>query len=254
MVNENKKDQDTAHEPISHLLGSLQRVEAPNDFDFRLKARIAKGRPTEKTGSWLPSSVRFALPLALLVLVGGYFGLNSVFSGDGSPVPVVESVQAIEADRFVAASSDEVTVPAPREVASESVADGLSEPAGRVATRRTGKVIPTRNPEGVRSGGGSYDAAIKETVNLTSAGSSTNANSSGIPNAPVKSSELLARDFLISVGIYASFAGSGGRIQSVGGAAAAAGVKAGDVIESINVQGSAIRVRRDDKIISLSIK
>lgn len=72
MVNESEnKDTDA----VAGLLGSLPRVEAPNDFDFRVKARIAAGQPAKI--AWFPSVARVAVPLGLVLSVGGYFGYRS---------------------------------------------------------------------------------------------------------------------------------------------------------------------------------
>ena len=54
MVNEQKNTQEPEFEEIGRLIGGLKRVEAPKDFDFHVRARIAKGRPVERTRSWLP--------------------------------------------------------------------------------------------------------------------------------------------------------------------------------------------------------
>ncbi len=36
------------NDEIHRLLGTLKRVEAPKDFDFHVRARIAKSRPVEE--------------------------------------------------------------------------------------------------------------------------------------------------------------------------------------------------------------
>jgi len=76
-------------EQVRRLLGELNRVEAPNDFYFGVKARIAKGKPAEKVATWLPVTVRYAVPLVLLVLVGGYFAFNAFYSLNVTSIPVV---------------------------------------------------------------------------------------------------------------------------------------------------------------------
>src|SRR5580765_4061428 len=79
------------NEPVSKLLGGLKRVEAPNNFDFRVKARIADGKPADRATSWLPATIRYAMPLALLLVVGGYFAFNAYYSKKNVDVHVAET-------------------------------------------------------------------------------------------------------------------------------------------------------------------
>ena len=78
MRNEDQKSMEFENERVSNLLGSLTRVEAPGDFDFHVRSRIAKGRPVDRKAVLLPGWVRFAVPLVLLLFVGGYFGFRAI--------------------------------------------------------------------------------------------------------------------------------------------------------------------------------
>lgn len=254
MINEDTKIQDIENEPISRLLGGLKRVEAPKDFDFRVKARIANGRPVEKTTSWLPASVRYAVPLVLLVLIGGYFGLSSFYSTDGVNVPVVAGVPARDAAPVVAPPPNDDVVMPTNDIVAERIDAQPPASVNKIAPKQPEKTVSTRKSKVERPGGGSYDTASTVPVTLSPTGIEQNSNLPQVPQTPVKKVQLSAKDFLTSIGITASFPGSGGRIQSVGGAAAIAGVKAGDVIESVNVQSGSIRVRRDGKSILIGLK
>src|SRR5882757_9958101 len=92
---ENEEQKIYEDEPVSKLLGGLKRVEAPNDFDFRVKARIAAGKPADRSASWLPASVRYAVPLVLLVLVGGYIAFNAFYSAKKIDAPAMAETQTI---------------------------------------------------------------------------------------------------------------------------------------------------------------
>ena len=78
MSNEEQKNFDLENDPVRSLLGGLKRVEAPGDFDFRVKARIASGRPAGRPSSWLPALAKLSVPLAVLLLIGGFFGGGSL--------------------------------------------------------------------------------------------------------------------------------------------------------------------------------
>ncbi len=81
---------------ISQLLSGLKRVEAPKDFDFYLKARIANGRPEEVRPASLFPILKYALPLALFLFVGAGLILNSSYDAWRSGPAVVENPQASE--------------------------------------------------------------------------------------------------------------------------------------------------------------
>src|SRR5437870_4831992 len=85
-----------ADEKIVGLLAALSRVEAPNDFDFRVRARIAAGRPADTIAFRLPLAVRYGVPLALLIAVGTYFGFTRFYALNEANVPsVVEDQQPV---------------------------------------------------------------------------------------------------------------------------------------------------------------
>ncbi len=250
MINENTKLQDPENEPVSQLLGSLKRVKAPADFDFRVKARIAQGRPAKSTTSWLPASVRYAVPVILMVAVGGYFGFSSFYMADQADVAVVSSFAPAEPAPAAAPPPSTAAVVLPSdEVASERVEVKTPDAVKKITVNQMVKTAPRRNPRVERPGGGSYDVSVKPAINLTP----VNANLP-LSVTPDEKIEMSAKDFLNSVGVNATFAGSGGRIQSVGSAAAKAGVIAGDVIESINVERATMTVRRDGKSIQITLK
>src|SRR5437762_10762000 len=89
MDNRQEQFESIEDEKIHQMLGGLKRVDAPKDFDFRVKAGIAAGRPSSTSGFRIPTAVRLAVPLVLLLLVGAYFGLNALYSPTGSDVPSV---------------------------------------------------------------------------------------------------------------------------------------------------------------------
>src|SRR5688572_29519198 len=117
MESQNIKFEESADEQqISKMLGGLKRVEAPGDFDLRVRGRIAAGKPADKS-SWLPVPVRLAVPLGLLLLVGGYFAFNSFYWTGNVSVPVAEVQPIIE--------------PAPGAVKNEQVVPPSEETTAR---------------------------------------------------------------------------------------------------------------------------
>lgn len=246
MVNEQKNIQEVEFEEIGRLIGGLKRVEAPKDFDFHVRARIAKGRPVERTRSWLPASVRYAAPLVLVLAIGGYVGFRTTYSTDQAAVPVVVTAPVETASQPVVPVVDPV---APRGVVeelpfSQTVAEVKPSETGNKATKTIQKAPLTANSKNEKPGGGSYDTASREPDTIRQPDIDDN------EPAPAKKVIVPVSQFLSSVGVNAA----GGKIVSVGGAAASAGLKAGDVIQGVNVQAGTIRVSRDGKTITVTIK
>ncbi len=247
MVNEQNNLQETEHVEIGRLIGTLKRVEAPKDFDFHVRARIAKGRPAEKRPSWLPATVRYAAPLGLVLAVGGYVGFSSMFSMDEVALPTVASVPVeVSPQAALPSTNPVVEQPSLLSVApsNETVTELRPSDAVNKVQRTAQKAPATPNRKTEKPGGGSYDigqsnAADKRPEDVDD-------------NAPPPSRKVMvpASQFLNSAGIVSS----GGKIVSVSGAAAGAGLIAGDVIEAVNVQTGTIRVSRAGKSITVTIK
>lgn len=76
------------------MLGGLNRIEAPKDFDFQLKAKIARAKPSDYQQTGFFPALRYILPLsALLVLLSvvALSGLYFVDKNTNAPVAVTET-------------------------------------------------------------------------------------------------------------------------------------------------------------------
>ena len=252
MVNEEKNLQEPEHLDVARLIGTLNRVQAPKDFDFRVKARIAQGRPAERRASWLPVSVRYAMPLVLLLAIGGYFGFRTMYSTDELNVAVAVPSPTTSASQPVSPVSDPVTKQAEvtQETPSDQVLAGVKTPdASNRITKTVQKTPVTTDTRTEKPGGGSVDMGQSNAATIRQP-DEVDDNAPGPPRRIL----ISASQFLSSVGISASSSGSGGRIQSVSGSAASAGIQVGDVIESVNVQTGTVVVRRDGKTISARLR
>ena len=268
MRNADDKIQDSDEAQISGLLGSLKRVEAPGDFSFRVKARIASAHPSTGRGSWLPASVAVAAPLGLALAVGGYFTMTTIYSpatvsppavadlrpAELPPIEVIDRNFVAESEPSVAAietSSEQSPVTQPPEIERAVVI--------KPSVRRTSSHAPSLNP-----GGGSMDITSGIATEFLPKGSNQNGRNSADP-AGVNGS-LPARDMLSTIG---ADVGSGWTLGNVkkGSAAERSGLKAGDVVEAINDKpvsdktsfngkfaGKSIRVRRDGKTVRIDLK
>lgn len=264
MRNEDQKIQ----EQIGNLLGSLKRVDPPGDFDFKVRARIAKGRPVVATGSWLPVSVKLAVPLGLILVVGGYFGFNAISMPDTVNVPVVAEIPAANPQPMPFAPAIEQPAVAPSQTVA-AVTD-LKSPettdtrrTARTAIKRTSTSTPSTEPRG-----GSVDIAGREGKTILPAGANTDVKRPETPE-PVSAARITAKDALQKIGVTATFAGGGWKVESVAADSTAgrSGVKAGDTIETLDGKALAekatfdsgssakgLRVRRDGRRVMVSLR
>lgn len=249
MVNEEKFQIEPENDDVHRLLSGLKRVEAPKDFDFHVRARIAKGQPSENRVPWFPSIVRYGVPLGLVLVVAGYFGIASLNAPADNTIAAVPQVEVPVSQPALPASAE---APQPandtQAVLLPDVASG--DTPERLNVKPTVRSAPTTNPKAEKPGGGSYDTGAGAGANIRPTGDVDD-------NAPEPQGRRIlisSREFLTNSGVAATYAGTGGRITSVGGAAAAAGIVAGDVIEAVNVQAGTIRVTRDGKPMTFRIR
>jgi hypothetical protein len=261
MVNEKNNFEeftDSGEEKVAAMLGSLKRVDAPADFDFRVRARIAQGRPAEKRVSWFPTFARVAAPAVMLAAVGGYFGYNALYDTGTVNVPVVADSGPVAIAPVVVPTSNGIA-PAPvatTEVAVKAPVNTDETVAG--APKKDTATTAVKKPETPE--GGSVDMALRE-ANRPGGVVNTSNSSPVIPT-----STLSVREAFSAMGIRASLSASGWRVSSASGRAAAAGLKTGDIIEAVNgksvgantvfdekFSGSTLRVKRDGVAIQISL-
>lgn len=227
---------------IIELLKELKHVDAPKDFDFRVKARIAAGRPSEVAGFRLPVLVKYALPLVLLLLVGGYFGITRFYSTNDANVPAVAEKQIAvpSMDQTIAESTVKPAENAPLVAKTEE-----KQTAPLVTNELVKKPAVVRND---RTGGGSFVEASR------------------IPRKIYQRQS--ASELLTEIGVQGSFEATGVKVDSAttNGIGERSGIKPGDVIESVNgqpvtekssIKGRStltVRVKRDGKTVDIVLK
>ena len=274
MVNESENKDTNA---VAGLLGSLPRVEAPNDFDFRVKARIAAGRPARAV--WFPAAARVAVPLGLVLSVGGYFGYRSVYQPIANDATVVSSAKPETVP--ITATTDEIVkanVAAPETPGDVGSGKLTVKPPvvddkmlTSVKTDIDPKIDPLADDRRTvgNSRGGSFDTAVKESRTVYPRGVNPNAK------VPVKSRDfdrpgaILAKDVLTQFGADVVYSGSGWRVAVVkdNSAAQKAGLKSGDIVEAINDQplkektsfkgqfsGKSMSLKRDGATLVIDLK
>ena len=245
------------NEAVGRLVAGLPRVEAPSDFEMRVRARIASGR-TAGT-SWRTPLSRVAVPAALLLAIGGYFGYFAFYQN--APYATPEIVTSPESRPLpsepepgpgdhVAAAPD--TVPEPR--AAERTNGSDRQPS---APRRSG------TDDGIDTA----ESAVRQPQTFSQPGRANQAvqNLNPAEGGP----GISPKDVFDTLGLRATFSSSAWKVGSVTPKSLAdkAGVKAGDIIEALNDQpltektvlgrtftGTSMRVRRGGQIIEIDLK
>lgn len=85
---------------ISEFVGSLERVSAPNDFEFRLKARIAaSGKGSYQTGYW--QWLRYLLPVGASAFVLAFVLYGTNFFAPSQPDEQRANVKPTRSEEIV---------------------------------------------------------------------------------------------------------------------------------------------------------
>jgi hypothetical protein len=255
---------------VRHMLGGLKRVEAPKNFGFAVQARIANSRPEDfrTAGSGL-AFLRYAVPLALVLMVVSGFVLTGIYNVNDNSVPAVaESGPAPPAPVVPPANEVAFTGNDPQTNSesktrflpgSEIAAESGSGPRTRKA------VVSSRN-----TNGGSIDSTQEgrtPIINLNPpAGMPA---STPQPGTMGPAGQIPVQAILKIVGIKADSSNEGWKVTAVEANSLSehSGVKTGDYVEAINGQpvtegtrfsGGLIvknlRVKRDGKSLDIPLK
>ncbi len=242
-----KSEELQENERVSRLLGELQHVEAPSDFDFGVRARIAAGRPTKSGGFRIPLWLAYGAPLALVLAIGVYFALNSFYSVSDANVPVVGVNEKPNIAQPVPVPSNEVVSVPPTTNPDEQIV--VKRPD--VVSNNTVAAVKKPAVKDKNAGGGSIDLASREGRRFHR-----------IPQIPAKT-------VLDLIGAKGGFEADGWRVESTrpNSLAERSQIQTGDVIESVNGQTvndktsfrsttslKTVRVRRDGKSVDIVIK
>lgn len=272
-------------EKISRIVRSLDRVSAPDDFEFRLKARLAQSEHRNRRARqhWLPIAVPVAAALILtFVLYGAYFFLatepelhlaESEANGSASEITVDNFAAAPEREQLTDDSFNESATAEPvAETIDAPPLTAVSPAETHVASVKKNDPKPEK-PESVStrekdSGGGYLDTAVKTApVTLPNI---MNANTTSPPPInDVKSSDGAdITGIFKTIGVETVREGANLKVRSVQEKSVAdlAGVKTGDVITAVDgrkiddqaakpvFEGKTLTVSREGKTVVLELK
>ena len=252
-------------EKIHQMLGELKRIDAPKDFDFRLKARIANARPADFQPRFLPV-LRYVLPFSAIVLVltfviinGGYFTGNSQSARASQPIPA-------ESKPLIPESNSQTKLPETTTVAAASTPNitpaNISQPEIQIKKReslpvkdtnffayKSSKKSQNELPKGkiVDEGGGSRVSAVSPPPVFTP---------NGIPSTELvvpasnndNKNDIITKQILLPLGIEIVSENGNRRVKTVkkDSIGERSSVKVGDLIQAIDgekVSGDAVRTK-----------
>lgn len=243
-------------EQVRQMIGDLKRIDAPKDFDFRLKGRIAKTKSSDFKPRFLPM-LRYVLPLVAILVISGFVVLNGLYFPDSQAVSqVAEDIPQMNIEQKVAPvapfeevanvsnpakdeklfAADSPTKPEPAKTAKEVKSSANETQFVAVRPRST---VPKKNlivkEKKDDNGGGSRDSASSVSPIITPKGINLNTTPENSSN-PENKQPLNAQEVLSQLGIEANFTNPGWMVKSVKqhSLAESSGVKVGDVVEAID--------------------
>ena len=230
-----KMDEMDDDRNLGKLLREMKRFDAPNDFDFRVKARIADADPSKfnrRTGWLIPV---YIVSLAVLVIVGSFFVLREFYPANTGPVPEVVETKPTTLTKPI--ENREIRSVNDKDLAAADTGN-KAEVAAPVNADKGKRVTDTQQP------GGSRDSSLNGTQQILPRGFDVNASRKNA-SPPMNNAQIPITGLMNSLGIAARFEGQALIAVSVreGSVADRSGVKAGDIIESV-----------DDKAITPSAK
>ena len=221
METRNEQDNEIA---VSNLLGSLPHVSPPGDFDVRVRARIASGKLASQGWSWRPMFAG-AMSLSLLLAVGGYFAFRTAEPERQVAVNVPQTV----------ANTVPVEFQANTTAVNPSIAVGQDKMILK-APAPDNRMVAQARPSNNKQASGSIDSAVTESVPKYPRGLGPSTRNGVRPKEFEASVQMTAKSILDQLGVDAEYTTSGWKVSGVkaNSAAERVGLKAGDVVETIN--------------------
>jgi hypothetical protein len=232
---------------VWQIIDVLPRVEAPNNFDFRVKARIANAKQADSQPRFFPA-LRYVMPLGVIVLFLGILAFNAnYFLGDSAPQVAVNVPPALIETETTASNSsttNQIILPTDED---ESLAISQSN-ANAVAVKDTQETqipavnskktqrteTPKKNTEEI-DGIGSRDITVSQPKVTVPPEFDPNRRIEIMPNADDTKS-FAAEEILPFLGIEGVLKNGRWQVKAVkqNSLAKHSGVEIGDVIEAID--------------------
>jgi hypothetical protein len=258
---------------ISRLIGGLEQVSAPKDFDFRLKARISAAQENNFQPSiW--KTLRYALPLTATLVIAAFVMIQAgLFSQTDNQPTIAENPKQENPVNSQSPPSNQQITQTSNLTVDETIPDayaGESNSTQFIAVKNpVGK--PNKNkPEIIQNDDSprSKDFTVRPSnVQITPEGIPGN---TALVNKEFNNNiSIPAQEILNMLGVETEADGNKLKVKSVkeNSLAERSGVRTGDIVEAIDEQrldeknlspkfkgGKKITVTRDDKVVEIELK
>jgi hypothetical protein len=257
---------------VWRMIDELKRVDAPNDFDFRVKAKIAQGKPSDFQSPRFLPILRYVLPLSVVVVLCSLFVFNSAYFSGASEIaqktieiPNVGAVLPVNASltnqiAFAPPNEDKTVVTPPLTDEKSLLAltpkqsKNESPKPSEIAASAPNRLIKSPKAKVEKSSGGSNDLLTGTSPIFLPKGINPNRPTTTVaPNG--ETPKPLNGEQLLSFFGIETVIEKGKRIvknlqeNNVG---ARSGVKVGDVIET--VKQNSITVTRGTEKVEISLQ
>lgn len=247
-------------EKVRQMLASLTQVEAPKDFEFRLKARIASASPKAYKTSY-KRRFAYALPAFASIAVSAFVVINGNFFGGASQVSSIPETPAAESS-FVQAQnqpSEAVAIntfvnnePEEAFIANSNAQNRKDEKPKQSLTafnfpEKTKNEI--RKPASKENFGGSKDVSSTSAESKLPRGLKPN-TAIEAPNDFNNEKDFSVRELLSPLGVEVTSENGKWKVKDVtrNSAAERSGIKTDDVIETLDGRKLSDKPLRGKKI------
>lgn len=236
----------TDEQKVREMCCSLKRVEAPKDFEFKLKARIADSKASDFRPRF-GFAFRYALPAFAVILVLGLLAYNGgLWSSRSNDIAIGGTLPSQSPDLPKNTTVSNFTPPEKTETPNKDVVPSNSDlpkiPENRqIQIAEATPQSPKKNfrEDKKNQGGGSKDSGlgIEKTPEFNPQGLNQKTPLQELPNNE-KIEPMPVKDALSIIGINAAFEKGKWTVKSLSanGLAESSGVKENDIIEAIDDQ------------------
>lgn len=260
---------------ISRLVGGLDKVSAPRDFDFRLKARIESAGEKGNYHNPVRQTLRYVLAPAAAVIAAAFVLFQTGFftpqKNQPNNIASANMNRQMPVNRENSAASNKVPENSNPSIIENKDKNSLSN--SLVADSKPTNQIPKKktNPPKNRQKDnftGFKDIALSPSNTRGPKGINPEKKSPDMKNFEQKVS-ISAKEILNQFGIEIELAGENLKVKSVKESSVAdrSGVKTGDIVEAIDDQkldqgnlspkfkgGKSITVLRENKLLKIELK
>jgi hypothetical protein len=241
---------------VWQLIDKFEPATAPNDFDFRVKARIAGAKPADFQPSIFPF-LRYALGLSVVGLILAFVVFNGVYSIDDKTAPPIASsnfkptekeiptVNSSPSEQIAEASVPPsfenekpiIEITKPKSGRTENKKQpAISEKETLLAVVKSPEKLQINNTKEDDNSGGSQVQSLKPAISIMPKGMSNSTQIVENPSSFEQVNSMTAEQILSVLGIQIVSENGKRQVKKIkpNSAAEHSGVKVGDLIEAID--------------------